>query len=143
MRYLILIRLIHIVCAVFWTGSVLYLAGFVFPAVKAMGPDGGKFMQQLSHTNKLPIVMNLAATLTIVAGVLLIERISGGFQSVWFGSPHGISIGGTLALVGYILGVTINRPVILRIGTIGEKLPLQEDHPARNKPGNCYSFEIN
>lgn len=124
MAYLIILRLVHIVCAVFWTGSVLYLTGFVFPAVKALGPDGGKFMQQLSRTNKLPLVMNLAASLSILAGILLMERISGGFQSVWFGSPHGIviSIGGTLALIAYILGFAISRPTIMKIGTLGQKI---------------------
>ena len=79
----------------------MYLALFIVPAVKALGPDGGKFMQQLSRTNRMPMLMTLAGTLTVVAGILLIERISDGFTSVWFGTPHGIviSIGATFALI--------------------------------------------
>lgn len=124
MTYLIILRLIHIVSAVFWTGSVVYLAGFVFPAVKALGPEGSKFMQQLSRTNNLPIFMNLSATLTILAGILLIHKVSGGFQAVWFGSPYGIvlSTGATLAIIGFIIGVSVNRPTMIHIGRLGQEI---------------------
>ena len=145
MAYLIVLRLIHIICAVFWTGATLYLAGFIIPAVKALGPEGGKFMQQLSRTNKLPLVMNIAGTFTVIAGILLIERISGGFQAEWFGTPHGIivSIGGTSALIGYVIGITVNLPAIIRMAAIGKSIAasgtppspeqLQELQKIRNK----------
>ena len=84
MEYLIFLRFLHIVSAVFWAGSIMYLAWFIIPAVKALGPDGGKFMQQLARTNKLPIVMLITGTLTNLGGILLIERLSGGFQGYWF-----------------------------------------------------------
>ena len=121
MNYLIFLRLIHIVSAIFWAGSVMYLAFFIVPAVKAMGPDGGKFMQQLSRTNKLPLVMTIAGTLTVVGGILLIERLSGGFEMTWFGTPHGIiiSIGGTLAIVAYVIGLAVNKPAVDKMAAIG------------------------
>jgi hypothetical protein len=124
MEYLIFLRLIHIVCAIFWAGAIMYLAWFVGPAVKAMGPDGGKFMQQLSRTNKLPIVMLTAGGLTVLGGILLIERLSGGFEPTWFGTPHGIiiSIGGTFAIIAYGIGLIVNLPTIKRIAVIGEAI---------------------
>jgi uncharacterized membrane protein len=122
MEYLIILRFIHIVSAVFWAGSVMYLALFIVPAVRALGPDGGKFMQQLSQTNKMPLIMTVSATLTVVGGILLIERLSGGFNAAWFGTPHGIiiSLGGTLALAAYLVGMFVNRPTVERIATIGK-----------------------
>jgi uncharacterized membrane protein len=122
MEYLIFLRFVHIVSAIFWAGSVMYLALFIVPAVKALGPDGGKFMQQLSHTNKMPLIMTLAGTLTVAAGILLTERISGGFTAEWFGTPHGIviSIGGTFAIIAYLIGLTVNRPAVARIAAIGQ-----------------------
>ena len=92
MEYLIFLRFIHIVSAIFWAGSIMYLAWFVGPAVRALGPDGGKFMQQLTRTNKMPTAMAIAGLLTNIGGILLIERLSGGFQSYWFCTPHGIII---------------------------------------------------
>ncbi len=122
MTYLILLRLLHIVCGVFWAGATLYLAGFIIPAVKALGPDGGKFMQQLSRTNKLPVVMNIAGSLTVLCGILLIERLSGTFQLEWFTSQHGmlISIGGTIGLIAYVLGISVSLPTIIRMAAIGK-----------------------
>ena len=122
MGYLILLRFIHIVSAIFWSGSIMYLALFIVPTVKALGPDGGKFMQQLSITNKMPTVMTLAGTLTVVGGILLMERMSGGFQSEWFGTPHGIviSIGAAFALIAFFLGLYVNKPTVERIAKIGK-----------------------
>ena len=121
MTYLIILRLLHIVCGVFWAGATLYLAGFVIPAVKALGPDGGKFMQQLARTNKLPVVMNVTGTVTVVAGILLIARLSGTFQWEWFTSAHGmlLTIGGTLGLLAFLVGILVSLPTILKINTIG------------------------
>ena len=124
MEYLIILRLLHIVSAVFWAGSIMYLAWFVIPAVKALGPDGGKFMAQLSRTNRLPVVMVIAGALTNVGGILLIERISYGFQAAWFGTVHGIiiSTGGTLSLIAFIIGLVVNLPAINRMGAMGKMI---------------------
>jgi len=121
MEYLNILRLLHIVCAIFWGGALMYLALFIVPAVKALGPDGGKFMQQLSRTNKLPLVMSIAGTLTVLGGILLIERLSGGFEMSWFGTPHGIiiSIGGTLAIIAYVIGLSVNKPAVDKMAAIG------------------------
>jgi uncharacterized membrane protein len=83
MEYLIFLRLIHIVCAVIWAGGMIYLAAFVIPAAKTLGSDGTKFIQRLSGTNKLPIVMNVSAILTIVSGIILIQKLFGGIHLCW------------------------------------------------------------
>ena len=122
MEYLITLRIIHIVCAIFWAGGVMYLALFIAPAVRALGPDGGKFMQQLSKTNNMPLLMTLAATFTVLGGILLIERLSGGFTAGWFGTPHGIviSTGATFAIIAYLIGLLVNRPTVAKIASIGQ-----------------------
>jgi len=99
----------------------MYLAWFIIPAVKALGPDGGKFTQQLAKTNKMPIIMLIAGTLTIIGGILLIQQLSGGFQSAWFGTPHGlvISTGAAFAIAAYIMGLSINLPITKRMEAIG------------------------
>lgn len=131
MEYLIFLRLIHIVSAVFWAGAIMYFAWFIIPAAKALGPDGAKFMQQLSSTNKLPVIMFTAGTLTIVGGILLIERLSIGFQLNWFGTSHGIviSIGGALALIAYVIGLSVNLPTLKRMGAIGKVIAASDAPP--------------
>jgi uncharacterized membrane protein len=121
MEYLIFLRFIHIVSAIFWAGSIMLLAWYVGPAIKTLGPEGGKFMQQLTRTNKYPVVMLIAGTLTNLGGILLIERLSGGFQSAWFGTPHGIiiSTGGLFSLTAFTIGLTINLPTLKKMNAIG------------------------
>lgn len=126
LTYLIILRLIHITCGIFWAGATIYLASFVSPAVKAIGPEGNKFMQQLAKTNKLPLVMTLAATLTVVAGLLLFWELSDGFQSEWMKTKHGmvLSIGGGLAIIAYLEGLFVTRPTVEKINKIGKAIAL-------------------
>ena len=122
--YLIIFRLIHISCGVFWAGATIYLAVFIAPAVQASGPEGTKFMQQLAKTNKLPLVMTLAATLNVIFGLLLLWKLSDGFQSAWMGSEHGIilSIGGSIAIIAYLEGLLVTRPTVEKINKLGQAI---------------------
>jgi uncharacterized membrane protein len=121
---LIALRLIHIFSGVFWAGAVIYLAAFIMPAVKAAGPEGGKFMQKLAQTNKLPLWMNLAAILTILAGFRLVQLDSNNFQMEWFKGNFGLTltIGGTLAFIAFLIGFMVNRPVAVRMGKLGAEI---------------------
>ena len=129
--YLIILRLIHITCGIFWAGSIMYMALFIQPAVKASGVEGSKFVQQLAKTNKLPIVMMFAALLTIIAGVLLFWKLSSGFQSVYMASKHGIilSIGGTFAIIAFLMGFFVNKPTVAKIAAIGQSIAAQGGPP--------------
>src|SRR3954471_21083953 len=49
--YLLILRLLHIGCGITWAGTVIFVAFFLDPAVKSVGPDGTRFMQQLVKTN--------------------------------------------------------------------------------------------
>jgi uncharacterized membrane protein len=122
MEYLIILRLIHIVSAIFWGGSIMYLALFIVPTVKKLGPEGGKFMQELSQTNRMPIILTLAGLLTVIGGILLIERLSGGFTAGWFGTPHGIviSTGAVFAIIAFFIGIFVNKPSVERMTAIGK-----------------------
>lgn len=122
--YLIILRLLHICTGVFWAGSVIYLAAFIVPAVKALGPEGGKFMQQLAKTNKLALVMALAASLNVVCGILLLWKLSSGFQGAWMSSRHGmiLSIGGGLAIIAYLEGLLVTRPTVDKLNLLGKNI---------------------
>ena len=126
LTYLIILRLLHIACGVFWAGAAIYLAAFISPAVQALGADGGKFMQQLAKTNKLPLVMTLAATTNIIAGILLLWKLSNGFQYDWMTSRHGLVLnaGVVLGIIAYLEGLLVTRPNIIKINALGAKLAI-------------------
>ena len=120
-KIILILRLLHITFGVFWTGSALVLALFVAPAIKASGPEGVKFMLQLGKTS-YPVVVMVSAMITIVSGILLIWKLSGGFEPAWFHSSYArvLTAGSGLAFIAFIIGFTVNRPTVIRITKIGD-----------------------
>jgi uncharacterized membrane protein len=123
-NYLLLLRLLHIGCGISWAGTVIFVAFFIDPAVKSSGPDGVRFMQQLVKTNRFPIVIMLFAMITVLAGILLIWKISGGLQTAWLSSKNGLVLtsGGVLAIIAFLIGFTISRPISFKIAKIGKAI---------------------
>jgi len=120
--YLLLLRLLHILCGGFWAGSAIFLAVFVFPAIIKAGPDGGKITQAIMSSNKMPTVLTTMGLLTVLSGTLLMWNLSAGFDFGWFASKYGITlaIGGTTGIVAFIQGLVINRPGAMRMQAIGQ-----------------------
>jgi len=129
--YLLILRLLHIGCGITWAGTVIFVAFFLDPAVKSSGPDGTRFMQQLAKTNRFPIVMMLLAIITVLAGTLLIWRVSGGLQTVWLSTKNGkvLTTGGALAIIAFLIGFTISRPVSCKIAKIGNAVAMAGGPP--------------
>lgn len=129
---MIVVRIVHILCAIFWTGATFYLAAFVIPAVKALGPDGGKFMAQLTRTNKLPAVMLAVSSLAVAAGLTMMYYLSGGFAIAWFGTPHGIVIccGASSAIIAYAVGFIVTIPTVKKIAAISKLISESGGPPA-------------
>lgn len=121
--YIVILRLLHIGFGVFWAGSAISFAFFIGPAVKASGPEGVKFMQQLGRS-KYPIVIMITAIITILAGFLLIWKLSGGFQSAWFSSNNArvVCAGGALSFIAFVIGFTVNRPAADKINAISNDI---------------------
>jgi hypothetical protein len=118
---IIVMRIVHIFCGVFWAGTIFFIVLFLQPAIKASGPAGGQVMQRLVAARVLTIVP-VFALLTVLSGLWLIWRVSGGGSAEWMGSRHGIalSIGGASAILGFALGLTVMRPSTLRAMAIGQ-----------------------
>ena len=134
-EYLIVLRLIHIVTGVLWAGGIFMLALFILPAVNASGPEGGKVMRQLASTNHYPNVMTGAATLNIIAGLLLYWNRSNGFSMDYLSSAQGMTIGtgAILAIIAYIIGLSITRPGVFRMIHIGNEIAAAGGKPTENQ----------
>ncbi len=138
MIYLVLLRLIHIFFGIVWAGANFMMVLFIMPSAKKLGPDGGKFMQQLARTNNFPLAINIAAILTILSGALIFWRGSGGMNLVWLKSGYGIclSIGSILALSAYIVGFFVQRPSALGMAALGKKISSTEGPPSADQMDN-------
>lgn len=113
---MVVLRLTHIVLGVFWAGTIFFMVTFVQPVLGESGPEAGRFMQRLRKRGFFEIVP-LAAFLTILSGVLMLWQLSGGFSSEWMGTPTGVSLslGGTAAIVAFVIGMAVMRPSALKL----------------------------
>ena len=129
---LILLRVVHIAGGVFWAGTIVFFALFLEPSVREAGPDGAKVMQALMR-RKYMIVVPIVAVLTMLAGVGLLEQVSGGFHPEWMSSPTGmtLSLGAALAIVAFLYGVFFVRPAAMRMTVLMPQLMQSPEGPGR------------
>ena len=120
--YMVVLRIVHILAGVFWVGSAILIFYFIQPAAREVGPAAGPLMTHLATKKRLPDVTLWAAGVTILAGLLMYWRVSGGFDPDWIGSAYGLSItiGAISAIVAVSLGASIVRPSMLRAGEIAQ-----------------------
>ena len=112
-------RLVHILGGVFWVGAVLFVTFLLLPAVRDVGPDGGKVMGALVRRRLLEI-LPAVALLTILSGLFLYDTLSGHFRGPWMHTPTGIAfgVGGILSIIALVLGVSLMRPATLQAGAL-------------------------
>jgi hypothetical protein len=119
---LIFLRLVHVLIGAIWVGSVFFTAAFLIPTVRALGPGGGPVMQQIGGVRKYPAFALGAGVLTVLSGIGLYWRASGGFTNrEWLGSGTGITfgIGAVLALSSLAVGATMIAPTAKRASALG------------------------
>lgn len=128
------VRLFHIVFGTIWVGSNLFMALFLYPAVKRSGSIGNQFIPYLPKTNNMPVTMTVSGFIAIITGIWIIYYQSR-FSWSYFTSSFGmcILIGGILGVIAFLNGVFYIRPKGLKIDKIGTKIsqsgnpPTQED----------------
>lgn len=130
---LIVLRLLHVVLGVYWTGAIIFTALYLEPSVRAVGPAGGQVMAQLvkrGHLNTMPI----AALLTILTGVDLYRRASAGFDPTWISSPLGMALttGALASIVAFIIGIFVMRATTLRIMALTQVAMQTPEGPGRD-----------
>lgn len=116
----LVVRVVHIFFGVFWAGAAFILAGFIEPAVKSMGPEGGRFVERLMGPGRFGIFMTLAGILVVLSGAAMLWRGSGPDLSMWLRSPSGrsIALGSTTGVLALVIGLGVNAPTAGRIARL-------------------------
>lgn len=121
---IVLLRIIHILAGVFWAGAAFMVAVFLEPNARALGPEGGKFMQRLTGQMRMTTILLIASFSNVLAGIWLYWIFSGGFQVSWITSGRGLSltIGAVAAIVTLSLALAVTKPTLLRMGALGQEI---------------------
>ncbi len=117
------IRVLHVLLGALWVGAVAITALFLDPTVREMGPEGGRMMGILQRRGFQRTIL-IVATLTVLTGVWLLWRLSGGFSSSFMGSRAGVvlSTGGLLGTIALLIGAHVVTPTGKRLGALGARL---------------------
>ena len=125
------LRLVHIVLGALWVGMFAFITFFLTPAVAEVGPEGGKLMAALQR-RKVMVVLPVLALATIVSGVWLIFHVYGGTAGL-MGSRAGqtYATGGTLAVLAFLVGIVVMRPIMMRITALAQDAAANRDEIGR------------
>jgi hypothetical protein len=123
-QIMIVLRVIHIICGVFWAGTAMVVAWFLLPAQRAVGQPGGMFMQQVMFRQRLRMFVTGAMILTILSGLTMYARLAMITDGAWASSRTGIVLG--IGAVAAVIAGGIGGGVIGRLGKkmmeLGEKI---------------------
>lgn len=130
---IIALRLVHIVLGSVWVGIVVFNTIFLGPAVQELGADGGKVMGVLVRRGMMTF-LPIVALGTILSGVWLLWKVSLGFNEHYFhtASGHAFSGGGAMAILAYLIGITVMRPSMLRAGALAQRMAQVTDETERS-----------
>jgi uncharacterized membrane protein len=119
----LVLRVVHVLLAAFWAGSVFLMAIFLVPAVEEAGPAGGTVMQALTR-RRMPRILIWTGVLTILTGLYLLWQLSHHFTASFMGSSSGIllSVGALLGIIALFVGVHMSKPAVDKLGALGAKV---------------------
>lgn len=120
---MLVLRAIHVLCGVYWAGGTLAATLFFMPTARAMGPEGGKYIQRIMG-GKYPKVMSAAAGLVLLTGYRLIWIVSGGFSVEWAQTGYGMAMlsGMTDATIAFVVGIIMVKRKGERLAAIGGQI---------------------
>jgi uncharacterized membrane protein len=120
---MVVLRFVHVVGGVAWAGAVFLMVGFIFPAVRASGPQAGRFMEEVAK-RRLPVFMNTAAGLTMLSGLIMYIAAAASTDGTWLGTRAGIgyTVGAIATIIAAVIGSTASRRGGQRMATIGEAI---------------------
>jgi uncharacterized membrane protein len=129
---LLVLRIVHVLGAIFWVGSGIFSTFFLQPAMVEAGPAAGQVAAGLQR-RRLFTVLPIVALLTILSGARLMWITSGGFSPAYFTSPMGrmFLLGAAAGIVAFLFGITFVRPAGERMGATAAALATATDAEQR------------
>ena len=141
--FILIMRILHIVAGVLWTGAAIVYVTHVKPAVQLIGPVGPTFMQAYMGRRKYPLFMQVNSILGVVAGLIMFWFASGRLSASWLTSGPGIgfTIGSVAGLLSFFLGALFIGPRAGRIGKLGQNIAAAGGPPSAAQAEEMHRLE--
>lgn len=131
--YMLVFRVIHILLAIAWGGTVFLLVFFLQPTAKAIGPAAGPFMGELLGVRKLTQWLLRIASAAVIAGGFLYWHDLDQYPSLsdFLSSAFGlwITIGAISALIALGIGMFATAPTLKRMMAVSGQVAHAEGPP--------------
>lgn len=120
---LLILRIIHVVGAVLWAGTALFVSFFLLPAMGTAGPAGAPVMGALIK-RRLFVIVPAVAVITMLAGLRLLWLTSDGYSAAYLAGRSGMTYatGTVVSIVAFTIFLTVNRPALGRMGPLQEQM---------------------
>lgn len=120
---MLVLRFAHVFFGALWVGMMAFQVFFLAPALADVGPDAGKVMGAMMK-RRVPVILPIIALITIVSGMWLFQRMSGGNMSALMATPMGQAFawGGAVALIAFLIGIVVMRPAMMRSVKLAESI---------------------
>ncbi|MGE5243080.1 MAG: hypothetical protein ACM3SQ_02495 [Betaproteobacteria bacterium] len=127
------LRVLHVLFAATWIGSTVFVSLLLGPAADHAGPSGGQVMAAIDRRG-LHTYMAILAGTTVLTGVYLIWRFSGGFDSGVIATHAGIAFGtgGVAGVLALIVGASVVGRSARQTVDILRQATAMPDGPARS-----------
>src|SRR5262245_2748676 len=98
------LRVLHVLLAAVWVGSVAFVAFFLFPVIQESGSSNTPSMRLMAR--RIPVATGAIGGITVLTGFWLYWRFTGGFDPALAGSMGArvFGTGGLAGLVALIIG---------------------------------------
>jgi HAMP domain-containing protein len=128
--YLFIIRFLHVFSAIFWVGTTLFMAFFLEPTLRALGPEGGKVMQRLLSGTRFALAISASGIVTVLAGVLLYAPVTGMAPAVMFGARLPLTLGALAGIAAAAFGGAVQGRASGRMRDLGQQIAAQGKPPS-------------
>jgi uncharacterized membrane protein len=140
--YVILLRILHIFAGVFWVGAAATFVLFIAPSAEATRPESQKFVNYLLQQRRFLTAILIAATLGILAGLLLYWQDSAGFQGSWILSPTGLGFTSSALAALLAYGVLhMARRNLKRLGMLAQQIQSSGQPPTPDQAAQLQQLQ--
>jgi hypothetical protein len=130
---LLLLRVVHILCGMFWVGHSLFTVLFLTPVLMRAGQSTAATVMAGLKARQLYTVLPTIGVLTIASGARLMWITSGGFSRTYFTLPMGrmLAWGALFGIAAFCVSLLVVRPAssrALRLAAMLDAPGLANDH---------------
>jgi uncharacterized membrane protein len=138
---IILLRIIHIFCGVFWAGFGIFNIFFLQPTIRATGAEGQKIMQHLAQKTRFNNAVFTSATLTMLSGIGLYWIVSG-FSYSFLSSGYGIVLttSSIAGIIGWFIVFFILRNIFKKMAAIGAAIQDSGNPPSTEQNNQMQGY---